>query len=71
MTFIAASLVLVGLAIAVAATRDRRRRWRDASPHVGGERAAPEPVIVPNRVVYLVYLGWAFVAAGVAAAMLR
>jgi hypothetical protein len=61
---VAATLAVLGLALALGATRDRRRRWRHARPFAGDERAAPEPALVPNTRVYLVYLGWLLVAAG-------
>lgn len=61
---LATVLVAAGLVVALGATRDRRRRWRRARPFVGGERAAPEPVLVPTATVVSVYLGWLLVAAG-------
>lgn len=61
---IAVALIVLGVAIAVRATIERRRRWRDAAPFAGGERSTPEPAIVPNSVVYLVYLAWLLVGVG-------
>lgn len=61
---VAVALLGSGLPLLAAATYDRRRRWRQAEPFVGDERGAPEPVLVPNGVVYLVYLGGGLAAAG-------
>lgn len=57
-------MIGLGTVAIVAATRDRRRRWADARPFAGDERAAPEPALVPNLVVLVVYLGWLLIAAG-------
>lgn len=59
---IAVLLCAGGVYLAVAATRQRRQRWREARPFAGGERAAPEPALVPQRLVLAVYLGWVLVA---------
>lgn len=65
---VGALLIVVGAMVGVGATRRRRRRWREAWPFAGGERAAPEPVLVPPSTVFLVYTGWLLVTAGAATA---
>lgn len=57
-------LLVAGVAIGVAATRVRRRRWRAREPFVGDELGAPEPIFVPRAVVYAAYVGWVAVIAG-------
>jgi hypothetical protein len=57
-------LMVAGVAIVLGATRARRRRWRALEPFVGDELGAPEPVFVPQAVVYTAYLGWVMMAAG-------
>lgn len=64
MILLGAALMALGVVIVLVATLDRRRRWREARPFAGDERAAPEPALVPNPVVYLAYLGWLLIAAG-------
>lgn len=59
------ALVAAGVRVALPAMHDRRARWRAARPFAGGERAAPEPALVPPRVVMTVYLGWTIAVAGV------
>jgi uncharacterized membrane protein HdeD (DUF308 family) len=66
---VAVVLIAAGISLGVGATRQRRRRWRDAQPFAGGERAAPEPAVVPSTIIYLVYVGWLLVIAGTAAAV--
>lgn len=58
------ALIVVGAAVSAIATLDRRRRWRRAEPFAGDERAAPEPALVPNTTVYVVYVGWLLIAIG-------
>ncbi|MFP3900738.1 MAG: hypothetical protein ACLFXM_07765 [Acidimicrobiia bacterium] len=67
---IAVVLGAAGALLAVTATRERRQRWRDAQPFAGGERAAPEPVLVPPRTVLAVYLGWFLVGVAVVVVIL-
>lgn len=57
-------LLAVGLAVITAATHRRRQLWRAASPFAGDERCAPEPALVQNWIIYLVYLGWLVAIAG-------
>ena len=64
MLVVAATLVVLGLLTAAQATVSRRDRWRAAGQFGGDEKGAPEPAVVPNPVVFAVYLGWLLLAAG-------
>jgi hypothetical protein len=64
MTALATASLLIGVGLVVVGTMERRRLWRRAEPFAGGDRAAPEPVIVPARVLYAIYLGVALIMVG-------